>query len=112
MTFCEAMPSSKKLRVIFRMEPGSLGPDGNQYIKEFCDFAQQQLQACAQAYLVWTVEPRFDKSLSEIEYHIAAKKLSRGKACQYLSFFGENLECFEEQLEDNFETIINQYFGR
>jgi len=112
MTLCEAIPNNKKLFVIFRMEPGSLGPDGSQYIKEFCDFAQRQLQACAEAYLVWLVEPRFDKSLPEIEYQVASKKLSSGKASQYLSFFGENLEHFEEQLEDNFEAIINQYFGR
>lgn len=112
MAFCESIPDSKKLLVIFRMEPGSLGPDGCQYIKEFCDFAQLQLQACAEAYLVWLVEPRFDKSLPEIEYQVAEKKLSSGKVCQYLNFFGESLDHFEEQLEDNFEAIINQYFGR
>jgi len=105
-------PESKKMTVIFRMEPGSLGPDGIQYIDEFCEFAQVQLQACAHFYINWLIIPRLDKSLPEMEFQIANKRLVSLKAKQYFSMFGESLENIEDQLEDNLEAIINQYFGR
>lgn len=105
-------PENKKMTVLFRMEPGSLGPDGAQYVVEFCEFAQMQLQACAEMYIRWAIVPRLDKSLAEMEFQLSSKKLTTAKAGQYLAVFGENLDHFEEQLEDNLEAIINQYFGR
>ncbi|WP_051143771.1 hypothetical protein [Psychromonas hadalis] len=100
------------MTVIFRMEPGSLGPDGAQYINEFCEFAQMQLQACSEPYIRWTIVPRLDKTLAEMEFKLASKKLTTAKAAQYLAVFSEDLAHFEEQLENNLEAIINQYFGR
>ncbi|MCP4323921.1 MAG: hypothetical protein GY951_15395 [Psychromonas sp.] len=100
------------MTVVFRMEPGSLGPDGAQYVSEFCEFAQVQLQACAEPYIRWAIVPRFDKTLVEMEFQLASKKLTSSKAGLYLGAFGESLELFEEKLEDNLEAIINQYFGR
>jgi len=94
------------------MEPGSLGPDGSDYINEFCEFAQLQLQACAAPYINWAIVPRLDKSLAEMEFQLASKKLTSEKAKQYFAVFNENLDHFEDQLEDNLEAIINQYFGR
>ena len=108
----ETISEEKKMTVIFRMEPGSLGPDGSQYIKEFCEFAQVQLQACAEFYITWSIIPRFDKSLAELEFQLANKKLTSAKAKQYFAVFNESLENFEEQLENNLEAIVNQYFGR
>lgn len=105
-------PESKKMTVIFRMEPGSLGPDGADYINEFCEFAQVQLQACANAYINWSIVPRLDKSLAEMEFQLVNKKLTSAKVTQYLALFDETFDHFEEQLEDNLEAIINQYFGR
>lgn len=105
-------PESKKMTVLFRVEPGSLGPDGVQYIGEFCEFAQLQLQACAEVYIHWEIVPRVDKALAELEFQLSAKKLTSAKAGQYLAVFGESLDHFEEQLENNLEAIINQYFGR
>lgn len=112
MTLVGAIPDNKKMLVIFRMEPGSLGPDGNQYINAFCEFAQIQLQASASAFITWSIVPRSDKTLAELEFQILSKKLDRGKASQYLKLFGESIDSFEEQLEDNLEAIINQFFGR
>ncbi|AGH81210.1 hypothetical protein PCNPT3_06350 [Psychromonas sp. CNPT3] len=107
-----SIADDKKMCVIFRMEPGSLGPDGSQYISEFCDFAQIQLQACASPYIQWLIIPRTDKSLAEMEFQVASKKLTQQRAEQYFAIFGEDLAHFEETLEDNLEEIINQYFGR
>ncbi|MCG6200879.1 hypothetical protein [Psychromonas antarctica] len=112
MTLDGGLAESKKLLVKFRMEPGSLGPNGSDYIKEFCEFAQQQLQACASTNIIWSIEPRLDKTLTEMEFYILSKKLPRSKAEQYLTIFGQNLDDFEEQLADNLESLINQYFGR
>jgi hypothetical protein len=105
-------PESKKMTVLFRMEPGSLGPDGVQYVSEFCEFAQVQLQTCAEVYIHWEIVPRVDKTLAEMEFQLSSKKLTSAKAGQYLAVFGENLDRFEEQLDNNLEAIINQYFGR
>jgi len=112
LVVADNFPENKKMTVVFRMEPGSLGPDGAQYINEFCEFAQMQLQACAEPYIRWAIIPRLDKTLIEMEFQLASKKLTSSKAGQYLGVFGENLDHFEEQLEDNLEAIINQYFGR
>lgn len=112
MTLASRIPENRKMRAIFRMEPGSLGPDGSDHVDEFCTFAQLQLQACASAHIILSIVPRHDKNLAEMEYQIASKKLPRSKAGQYLNFFGENLSDFEEQLEDGLDAIIDQYFGR
>ena len=112
MTLTSAIPENRKMLVIFRMEPGSLGPDGSQYINEFCEFTQTQLQAGASHFIHWSILPRFDKTLPEMEFQISGKKLTRKQAGQYLALFSKTLEHFEDQLEDNLEAIINQYFGR
>lgn len=112
MSVISAFPTEKKISVIFRMEPGSLGPEGEKYVQEFCDFAQTQLQACAKHYLIWLIVPRFDKTLTEMEFQLAGKVLNEKQATKYLNLFGEQLTHFEEQLEDNLEAIINQFFGR
>lgn len=112
MALVNSIAENKKLLVIFRMEPGSLGPEGKEYINEFCNFAQLQLQACACEYITLSIQPRLDKALAEMEFQVLSKKLSYSKASQYLKLFGENLTHFEAQLEDNLEAMINQYFGR
>ena len=112
MTSIKNLSAQKKMTVIFRMEPGSLGPDGKQYVDEFCAFAQTQLQACAEYYLNWIIVPRLDKTLSEMKYQLGDKVLNQQQAEKYLSLFGENYAHFEDQLENNLEAIINQFFGR
>jgi len=106
------IPEHKKLLVLFRMEPGSLGPEGKNYIQEFCEFAQIQLQASAKPYITWSIIPRFDKSLAEMEFQIAGKKMPESKVKQYLGLFDENLSDFEDELDNHLEAIVNQFFGR
>lgn len=106
------LPEEKKMTVIFRMEPGSLGPDGKEYVEEFCAFAQTQLQACAEYYLNWFIIPRFDKTLCEMKFQLGDKVLNEEQATKYLSMFGESYDHFEDELENNLEAIINQFFGR
>ena len=51
MLAMNTFPENKKMTVIFRIEPGSLGPDGIEHVSEFCLFAQTQLRACSVEYL-------------------------------------------------------------
>ena len=37
------LPQDKKLTVIFRLEPGCLGPDGEDHVEEFCKFAEKEV---------------------------------------------------------------------
>lgn len=106
------LPNEKKMSVIFRMEPGSLGPDGLQYIDEFCTFAQAQLQACAAYYLNFFIEARIDKSLPEMSFILGNKSLNQHQVEKYLSLFEEDYAHFEDQLETNLESIVDQFFGR
>ena len=114
MILNNSIPENKKITVIFRVEPGSLGPNGVDHVEDFCNFAQLQLQSppYCREYITWCIEPRLDKQLVEMEFHILSKKLPQGKVKQYLNLFGENLAVFEEQLGNNIEIMINQYFGR
>jgi hypothetical protein len=112
MSATNAFPENRKMTVIFRIEPGSLGPDGVEHVTEFCLFAQTQLQACSVEYLKWFIEPRFDKSLGEINFQLNNKALTQEQAEKYLTVLGESYEHFEDQLENNLEAMIDQYFGR
>jgi len=105
-------PEERKMRVLFRIEPGSLGPDGAEHVVEFCLFAQAQFQACSVYYLNWVIEPRFDKKLKEMNFELGSKELDKAQVDKYFAFFGENYAHFVEQLENNLEAMIDQYFGR
>ena len=39
------LPLYKKLLVMYRIEPGCLGPQGADYVEEFCVFAKQKIKA-------------------------------------------------------------------
>ena len=112
MLAMNTFPENKKMTVIFRIEPGSLGPDGIEHVSEFCLFAQTQLRACSVEYLKWFIEPRVDKKLGEMSFQLNNKVLSQEQAAKYLSVLGESFENFEDQLENNLEAMIDQYFGR
>ena len=112
MSSTTALPDEKKMAVIFRMEPGSLGPDGLEYIDEFCIFAQTQLQACAVYYLNFFIEARIDKTSPEINFVLGNKNLNQTQVEKYLALFDEDYAHFEDELETNLEAIVDQFFGR
>ena len=61
------LSEDKKLSVIFRVEPGCLGPDGKRYVSEFCSFAQSELRSLDSDYIAWNIIPRKDKKLPEMQ---------------------------------------------
>ena len=112
MLATNAFPENRKMTVIFRIEPGSLGSEGMEHVVEFCQFAQTQLQSCSVEYLTWFIEPRFDKTLGEMNFQLNNKALTQDQAEKYLTVLGESYAHFEDELENNLEAMIDQYFGR
>ena len=106
------LSNNKKLTVLFRVEPGCLGPDGKNLVEEFCTFAATQTDFVDTDYTHMEIVPRFDKARPEIEYAIADKKLSHDKAEKYLAVFKQNLDEFEMSLFEGITVVINKFFDR
>lgn len=106
------LSNDKKLSVLFRVEPGCLGPDGKNLIKKFCAFAATQTDFVDTDYTHMEIVPRFDKTLPEIEYAVANKKLSHDKAEKYLAIFKQDLDEFEMSLFEGITVVINKFFDR
>ena len=102
----------KKLTVTYRVEAGCLGPDGLNYISDFCKFAQSELQALDSGYIVWNIIHRADKTLPEIQYGLIGKAIDSHKAEKYLSAFGNTIDDFESQLSEHLATLISQFMSR
>lgn len=105
------LPENKKLTVLFRLEPGCLGPNGLEHIEEFCSHAQQEMSAIDSDFITWLIEPRLDKALEEILFKVENKKLSHEQADKYLNVFEKNLDAFEGHLHDKLSHLIDEYLG-
>lgn len=105
------LPQDKKLTVVFKVEPGCLGPEGKAHIKSFCQFAQKEMAAVDANFIHWIIEARHDKKSIEMQYKIGAKKLSHDKAERYLKMFSKKLDEFEGHLHDKLALLIDQFLG-
>ncbi|NOY66310.1 MAG: hypothetical protein GXP13_02725 [Gammaproteobacteria bacterium] len=111
MTTATNKDQDKKLTVIFRVESGCLGPEGKSHIVGFCNFAHNKFLDNNVSYLQWQISPRLDKTLPEIQYKLGNKTLSHEKAARYLSVFKENIDTFEEHLNEKLMLLIDEYFA-
>ena len=98
--------------VLFRVEPGCLGPDGIDHIEKFCLYAEKQVASVDADFVHWDIVPRLDKKLPEIEYKVSHKKLSHDKAAKYLNIFSKNLDEFEAHLNDKLTLLIEEFLTR
>ncbi len=105
------LPEDKKLCVIYRVESGCLGPEGESYIAKFCSFAQSELRSLDSDYVAWNIIPREDKALPEMEYNIVGKKMNHSQAEKYLALFDKSLDEFEGHLCEKLATLINEFMG-
>ena len=105
------LPQDKKLTVIFRIEPGCLGPEGESHIDEFCRYAQKEVESIDADFVHWILTPRKDKSLPEMQYQVSNKVLTHDKADRYLDVFEKSLDEFEEHLHAGVTHLIDQYLG-
>lgn len=112
MTEAFVLPKDKKLIVQFRLEPGCLGPDGADFVEDFCLQANKVMKVVDAEFVIWQIIPRFDKSLPEIEYFIADKVLSRDKADKYLELFDKELDEFELHLDEKLTALVDAYLAK
>ncbi len=105
------LPQDKKLTVLFRVESGSLGPDGEKHVEPFCEFAEKELLTLDSDYIHWEIAPRRDKSLPEMEFKVNGRKLSHDKAARYLEVFEQDLDEFELHLAGNISRLIGEFMG-
>lgn len=104
--------SATKLVILYRLEPGCLGPDGVDHIATFCQLAERALVHLNADICQWFLAPRFDKSLIEFQYSLAGKVLSHDKAVKFVASFDQQLDVIEAQFEDKLTQLINQYIAR
>lgn len=106
------LSDDKKLSIVFRLEPGCLGPKGKDCVEDFCMFARSQLRTIDSSVVNWEIIPRFDKSLPELEYRITNRKLSQDKAARYLKPFNKSPVEFEHLINSQLPKLIEDYFKR
>lgn len=106
-----SLSKNEKLLVVYRVEPGCLGPEGGRYIVEFCDVAQAVFRSLDSDYVIWDIIPRHDKSLPEIQYSLAGKTLTNEQAEKYLTLCGQVLDNIEGDMGDKLETLITRYMN-
>ena len=105
------LSDNKILFVTCRIEAGCLGPKGNEYIVDFCTYAQSELRTFASDHMNLNVEPRNDKTLPEMQYTLADKRISHLQAKKYLARFDKIPEGFDDNFSDKLETLITEYMG-
>ncbi|MCW8928875.1 MAG: hypothetical protein OQL19_01400 [Gammaproteobacteria bacterium] len=105
------LPQDKKLTVIFRLEPGCLGPQGSSHIDDFCQLAQTEFKSFNSGFVHWVFVPRDDKSLPEMQYQISEKNLTSEQAAKFLDIFNQNFVEFEDLVHKKIAIFIDHYLG-
>ncbi|WP_278381586.1 hypothetical protein [Pseudoalteromonas distincta] len=100
----------KKIRLMYRIEPGCLGPKGAEHVEDFCRFANKHIKSPFYGQFVFL--PRYDKTVDERQYSVNSRNLSLAQARAYLKHFDINIEEFEEQLDELLTKAIDLYFKR
>ena len=100
----------KKIRLMYRIEPGCLGPQGAEHIEDFCRYANKHIKSPFYAQFVFL--PRYDKTIDERQYSVNSRNLSLVQARAYLKHFDIDIEEFEEQLDELLTKAIDLYFKR
>lgn len=100
------------INVLYRLEPGCLGPTGEQHIEAFCSLANQALTQFYDRVVSFQIEPRYDKSLPEVSYAMGPKKLSNAQAATCLQVFDIDLDDFEDELHGKISHLTGQYLAR
>ncbi|QEP43300.1 hypothetical protein D5085_09310 [Ectothiorhodospiraceae bacterium BW-2] len=104
---------STTLTILFRVEPGCLGPEGQDHIENFCRFASEAFNQTETAWLQWQITPRYDKSLPELQYKIGRKLLSQSQAAQYLQqLIKGDLERFEDAIQNRLTQLTFEFQQR
>lgn len=106
------LQEDRKLSITYRVEAGCLGPNGVNYIIDFCQFAQSTLQAQNSNYIAWNIVYREDKKLAEMEYSVMGRIINHAQTEKYLAVFDTTIDAFEDDLNDQLTTLIHQFVDR
>ena len=106
------LPQEKKLIVECRIEGGCLGPTGDDYVEDFCDFVKNEFSSWEENLITWEIAPRWDKSQLERHYKVAGRNLSRSQAEKYLKLFGKNINELEAEIDETIMVLINEYMSK
>jgi len=106
------LTEEKKLTILVRVEPGCLGPEGASHIEEFCRAAQIEFASIESDVVHFQVEPRFDKSLAEIQYTIINRPITTEQAAKYMKMFNKDLDELEGHVYEKLAMLIDQYLER
>ncbi|CAG8999191.1 MAG: hypothetical protein CENE_01160 [Candidatus Celerinatantimonas neptuna] len=98
------------LHLLMRIEPGCLGPNGPLHVKQFCQFATAPFNRLGGQAIHWALEPRFDKTLPEVEYYLNDHKLTHVQAERYLQMSKLDLKEQEQQASDLLSELIDVFF--
>ncbi|MFM2485462.1 hypothetical protein [Celerinatantimonas yamalensis] len=100
------------LKLIMRIEPGCLGPEGALHVERFCEFASEPFNRLGGQAMDWQLIPRFDKQLPEIEYWLNEHKLTATQAQRYLKLWSIDLEQQEEHTSELLSELIDLFWQR
>lgn len=106
------MDNKKKLRVVCRIEPGCLGPQGRRHLARFCAFAEDALVVKTPGNMHWQIRPRHDKHTPEVSYQLLDKVPSDAQVEAYLALFGQCRVQLETELAEWLSILVDQYFER
>lgn len=102
-------PTTTRLTIQIRIEPGCLGPDGKLHIDTFCTAASRVFAAIEPGRISWVLLPRHDKQLPEQEFLIEGRKLSEAQAGLLLQRMGASLAPLLEQSDAVLSQLIERY---
>ena len=103
-------PTSPRLTIQIRLEPGCLGPDGKHHIDTFCTAASRVFAAIEPERVDWVLIPRHDKQLPEQEFLIDGRKLTEEQASLFLRRLGRELGEVQETLDSVLAQLVERYF--
>jgi len=112
MTNTDTTQKMPRLTITFRVEPGCLGPQGNEYVTPFCKQAHQTFQALEADVIEWNIVPRFDKALDEIEFKLQNKLLNQAQTSKYFNIIERSQEETEELLHNKIADLIDEFMDQ
>ncbi len=106
----KAKPANKMcLSILYRIEPGCLGPQGVDEVEDFAHVAQKYFNLTCADKISWQLVPRYNKRLPEFQYSVAGKGLDKHQATSVLEAYGLKLDEIEARFEDKLPELIDQF---
>lgn len=100
------------LNITYRIEPGTLGSNGIDFIEGFCGFLMSQAKDFYPHIIRLTIVPRYDKSLPEKDFFVMNKHISYEQAEKYLQTMNLDIEDVEDQLDDRASLMVDDFFAQ